>query len=508
MNMETQALALSLLLSASVPLLPNGWSLARDSASGKFYYYNTSTGAVQWDPPPVAEGSAPQVDPAAVQSTANALMAAGAKRGADGTPALSAAGVLLGGAGGAGGGHHAEKRARLGEGRQSDFEEETVQKLTLWCGEATSWNTKKKVIEAFKTSPMWATWTKAGHNEQKLVNFIYRLKSKHLEQGHRKDNGAVTAEFETEVIEKLNQWCGEISAWNVKKKVLDSFKDSAAFWSKWQAAGHSEQKLVNLINRLKIRHTEEAAKNNAAAAAALAAANGTTPPGIISAIGAAGGVSAFESEVVSQLQTLCGEASTWNTKKKVVDAFKNSAMWDSWLTAGHNEQKLVNFINRLKIKHLEEGGGGATGGGGVSSFEPDVVRQLTHICGQNAANWNTKKNVMDALKASPLWATWTSTQHTEQQLVNFINRLKMKHLKDEPVQIPVPPPVVTLSGSMSNQNGLAAALYSMQQPFPPAAPPPDPPGAPPKPPMDQVDEIKAKELAKEEKAEAPLPVPM
>ena len=99
MNMETQALALSLLLSASVPLLPNGWSLARDSASGKFYYYNTSTGAVQWDPPPVAEGSAPQVDPAAVQSTANALMAAGAKRGADGTPALSAAGVLLGGAG-------------------------------------------------------------------------------------------------------------------------------------------------------------------------------------------------------------------------------------------------------------------------------------------------------------------------------------------------------------------------------------------------------------------------
>ena len=215
------------------------------------------------------------------------LMAAGAKRGADGTPALSAAGVLLGGAGGAGSGHHAEKRARLGEGRQSDFEEETVQKLTLWCGEATSWNTKKKVIEAFKTSPMWATWTKAGHNEQKLVNFINRLKIKHLEQGHQKDNGAATAEFETEVIEKLNQWCGEISAWNVKKKVLDSFKDSAAFWSKWQAAGHSEQKLVNLINRLKIRHTEEAAKNNAAAAAALAAANGTTPPGIISAIGAA-----------------------------------------------------------------------------------------------------------------------------------------------------------------------------------------------------------------------------
>jgi hypothetical protein len=28
----------------------------------------------------------------------------------------------------------------------------------------------------------------------------------------------------------------------------------------WTAAGHSEQKMVNLINRLKIRHTKEAAK--------------------------------------------------------------------------------------------------------------------------------------------------------------------------------------------------------------------------------------------------------
>ena len=31
---------------------------------------------------------------------------------------------------------------------------------------------------------------------------------------------------------------------------------------------------------------------------------------------------------------------------------------------------------------------------------------------------------------------WVVTQHTEQQLVNFINRLKMKHLKDEPIQVP------------------------------------------------------------------------
>ena len=44
----TQALALSLLLTASVPLLPPGWQIARDPATGKFYFYNTSTGVVQW----------------------------------------------------------------------------------------------------------------------------------------------------------------------------------------------------------------------------------------------------------------------------------------------------------------------------------------------------------------------------------------------------------------------------------------------------------------------------
>ena len=32
--------------------------------------------------------------------------------------------------------------------------------------------------------------------------------------------------------------------------------------------------------------------------------------------------------------------------------------------------------------------------------------------------------------------SWSTTGHTEQQLVNFINRLKMKHLKEE---LPVVP---------------------------------------------------------------------
>ena len=329
----TQALALSLLLS-TVPLLPPGWQIARDPASGKFYFYNTSTGAVQWEPPSLGTTSAgaqalaaaasaageggDAAAAAAAVSAAGALMQATGKRAADGTQALSAAGVLLAGAGGVAANHHPEKRARPGEGRQSDFESDVVSKLTAWCGEPTTWNTKKKVIDAFKTSPMWPCWVKAGHNEQKLVNFVNRLKIKHLEDGHTKDTGVGVAEFEAEVVEKLNSVCGETANWSTKKKVVDSFKDNPAFWTKWTAAGHSEQKLVNLINRLKIRHTEEAAKGTAAAAAALAAANGTAPPsGIIMPQGAVGGVSAFESEVVGQLQSLCGEASTWNTKKKV-----------------------------------------------------------------------------------------------------------------------------------------------------------------------------------------------
>jgi len=385
----TQALALSLLLTASVPLLPPGWQIARDPASGKFYFYNTSTGVVQWEPP-LAAGANAQLAAAASAAAAavenggevqiggpgsavSALMGAAAKRGAP--EPLSAAGVLLAGAGGAQS-HHAEKRQRLGEGRQSDYEEEVVAKLTTWCGDPTTWNTKKKIIELFKASTMWVSWVKAGHNEQKLVNFINRLKIKHLEDGHNKDNGAGVAEFEQEVIEKLNQWCGETPTWNTKKKVIENFKENP-FWAKWQAAGHSEQKLVNLINRLKIRHTEEAAKAAAANANALAAQNGTAPPVVTTVQGAVGGVSAFEQDVVSQLGTLCGEPQTWNTKKKVIDAFKASPMWDAWITAGHNDQKLVNFINRLKIKHLEENGGSATSGGGVSSFEPQVVAQLT-----------------------------------------------------------------------------------------------------------------------------------
>ena len=252
----TQALALSLLLTASVPLLPPGWQIARDPATGKFYFYNTTTGVVQWEPPGItdtagaagagATGANGEAIAGGPGSAASALIGAGKRRLDDGTPALSAAGVLLAGAGGSGGGHHSEKRARLGEGRQSDFEEEVVSKLQMWCGEPTTWNTKKKVIEAFKTSPMWAQWVKAGHNEQKLVNFINRLKIKHLEDGHNKDTGAGVSEFEAEVVEKLNQWCGETSNWNTKKKILDNFKE-APFWTKVKRTAHASEQTYSCL---------------------------------------------------------------------------------------------------------------------------------------------------------------------------------------------------------------------------------------------------------------------
>jgi hypothetical protein len=109
------------------------------------------------------------------------------------------------GVGGIAGSYHSKKRAQSGEGgadgkrerererervraesrvsRFTDFMDEVVAKLTLWCGEPTKWNTKKKVIETFRDSPMWVSWVKAGHNEQQFVNFIIRLKMKHASKG-------------------------------------------------------------------------------------------------------------------------------------------------------------------------------------------------------------------------------------------------------------------------------------------------------------------------------------
>ena len=41
-------------LNASQALLPPGWQIARDPATGKFYFYNTSTGVGQWEPPGIS----------------------------------------------------------------------------------------------------------------------------------------------------------------------------------------------------------------------------------------------------------------------------------------------------------------------------------------------------------------------------------------------------------------------------------------------------------------------
>ena len=66
-----------------------------------------------------------------------------------------------------------------------------------------------------------------------------------------------------------------------------------------------------------------------------------------------------------------------------MDAIKDSPLWANWTAAGHTEEQLVNFINRLKMKRLGvEGGGSSGGGGGVSAFEPEVVKQLSQVCGQ------------------------------------------------------------------------------------------------------------------------------
>ena len=65
MDATTQALALSLLLSTSLPLLPPGWQIAPDPATGKVYFFNAVTGVVQWEQPQQASVP-PQTQGAAV----------------------------------------------------------------------------------------------------------------------------------------------------------------------------------------------------------------------------------------------------------------------------------------------------------------------------------------------------------------------------------------------------------------------------------------------------------
>ena len=57
-----------------------------------------------------------------------------------------------------------------------------------------------------------------------------------------------------------------------------------------------------------------------------------------------------------------------------------------------------------------------------------VVAQLTAFCGDDASKWNAKKPAIDAVKASPLWDSWSKAGLNEQQLVQFVHRLKTKRM--------------------------------------------------------------------------------
>ena len=84
------------------------------------------------------------------------------------------------------------RRARAGgvNQKRARLDGWIVDKLMEWCGEAPTWNVKTKVIDAFKSSPMWPSWIKSGQNEQDLVNLIQTLKTKHLEDASTKGSGA------------------------------------------------------------------------------------------------------------------------------------------------------------------------------------------------------------------------------------------------------------------------------------------------------------------------------
>ena len=188
---------------------------------------------------------------------------------------------------GVAGSHHSEKRARLGEGRQIDLEDEVVAKLILWCGEPTMWNTQKKVIQTFKRSPTWTSWVKAGHNEQKLVDVINRLKTKHLEDGHNKDNGGGVSESERSWPENALGLCrGVNDSWDAFQRAHKGRQPSTTEWKAARAQLWAKRAVLHPSHTVKCKPSQSVsapeaagATGNATAAAALAASIGTAPPG-------------------------------------------------------------------------------------------------------------------------------------------------------------------------------------------------------------------------------------
>jgi hypothetical protein len=78
--------------------------------------------------------------------------------------------------------------------------------------------------------------------------------------------------FESVVVEKLNSLFGAPSRWRATNKVVGRVKE-AYFWERWINQGFDEDKMMNLIIRLKTRCSDE----NAKVAAVGAASSDTTP---------------------------------------------------------------------------------------------------------------------------------------------------------------------------------------------------------------------------------------
>ena len=211
---ENQALAIKSMatliemqmLTASAPLQTPPWQLSRDPVTGMLLLYNSTTGLVTCVSPTVtASGAAAGAGPSKSSSYASSV-------GAPSPPTLS----------------------------MKHFEDEVQQQLQK-SGEIFTWNAKKKTIDDFKASSMWSSWIAAGHNEQGLVRFIDRLKKKHLDDAYKKDTGEGVAKFEAEVVDKLNEWCGETAKWNFTGKTLKNFREAEPFWTKVKSTAHASK---------------------------------------------------------------------------------------------------------------------------------------------------------------------------------------------------------------------------------------------------------------------------
>mmetsp|Transcript_34784 Transcript_34784/g.82470 ORF Transcript_34784/g.82470 Transcript_34784/m.82470 type:complete len:318 (-) Transcript_34784:567-1520(-) len=104
----------------------------------------------------------------------------------------------------------------------------------------------------------------------------------------------------------------------------------------------------------------------------------------------------------------------------------------------------------------------------AQEFEKEVVHQLTVFCGDDASKWNAKKPAIDAIKASPIWEThWIKSGLNEQQLVQFVHRLKAKRMGGKEVGGGGKPEggIAALPGDIGGMPSLASVGGLQHQPF-------------------------------------------